>query len=451
MSVRGYVGVVGPGRGATPELVQQAVEVGRLLAAEGFVVVTGGLGGVMAGAARGCAEAGGTSLGLLPGPDRGLANPHLTLTIPTGLGEMRNALLVRASQVVVAVGSSWGTLSEIALARRTGVPVVLLDAPQLLSLDDADEEVADGDVAGHLPGDVGGGAGGDTGAGAGPGSTRRTRLVHVTSPQEAVERVVRLLPATPLARTAASASAGSGASTTSAGSAGEGWVLGVDASRGGWVGALLPVSGTGTVRLLAAHDIRTLVDRATGQGEIHVVAVDTPIGLPDDGPRRADALARRRLGRRASSVFSTPVRDALAAPTYAEARAVSVERTGGTSLTAQSYGLRRAILDVDDLVRSGTRLRVVEVHPELSFARMAGEPLLTRKRQEDGAVERLGVLRAQGIRLPASTDVRTRDVHDLLDAAAAAWSAARVARGEAESLPDPPQRFSDGLEAAIRV
>ena len=126
MEQRGYVGVVGPGDGATAEQVRLAEEVGGLLAREGLVVVTGGLGGVMAGAARACRLAGGTSVGLLPGPDRADADPHSTVTLPTGLGELRNGLLVRACDALVAVGSSWGTLSEVALAARTGVPVVLV-------------------------------------------------------------------------------------------------------------------------------------------------------------------------------------------------------------------------------------------------------------------------------------------------------------------------------------
>jgi hypothetical protein len=101
------------------------------------VVVTGGLGGVMAGAAQGCRAAGGLSVGLLPGRDRGAAGEHHTVVLPTGLGELRNGLLVRVSDVVVAVGSSWGTLSEVALACRTGVPVVLLgwDADLLGGID----------------------------------------------------------------------------------------------------------------------------------------------------------------------------------------------------------------------------------------------------------------------------------------------------------------------------
>lgn len=126
MQQRGYVGVVGPGEGAGPEHVRLAEEVGGLLARAGLVVVTGGLGGVMDAAARGAERAGGTSLGLLPGPDRLGASPHSTLTVPTGLGELRNGLLVRSCDALVAVGSSWGTLSEVALAARTGVPVVLL-------------------------------------------------------------------------------------------------------------------------------------------------------------------------------------------------------------------------------------------------------------------------------------------------------------------------------------
>ncbi|AXH97928.1 TIGR00725 family protein [Ornithinimicrobium avium] len=120
------MGVVGAGEGATAEQEEPARQVARLLALSGAVVVTGGLGGVMAAAAGGCAEAGGTSLALLPGTDRAQAGAPHTLVVPTGLGELRNGLLVRSSDALVAVGPSWGTLSEVALAVRTGVPVVLL-------------------------------------------------------------------------------------------------------------------------------------------------------------------------------------------------------------------------------------------------------------------------------------------------------------------------------------
>ena len=120
-----YVGVVGPS-GAAPDELVDAEGLGRGLAERGHVVVCGGLGGVMSEVSRGAAGAGGTVVGLLPGLDRADANPFVTVAIPTGLGELRNALLVRTSDVVVSVGGSWGTLSEIALAVRTGVPVVAI-------------------------------------------------------------------------------------------------------------------------------------------------------------------------------------------------------------------------------------------------------------------------------------------------------------------------------------
>lgn len=118
-----YVGVVGPSA-PTAEQTADAERLGAALAARGHVVVCGGRGGVMAAVSRGAALAGGTVLGILPGFDRAEANEHVTVAVPTGLGEMRNALVVRSSDVVVAVGSSWGTLSEVALAVSTGVPVV---------------------------------------------------------------------------------------------------------------------------------------------------------------------------------------------------------------------------------------------------------------------------------------------------------------------------------------
>lgn len=78
----------------------------------------------MAAAVEGAASAGGRTLGLLPGPDRFEAHPSLTMSVPTGMGEMRNVLIVRSCQGILAVGGSWGTLSEIAHAMRSGVPVV---------------------------------------------------------------------------------------------------------------------------------------------------------------------------------------------------------------------------------------------------------------------------------------------------------------------------------------
>jgi uncharacterized protein (TIGR00725 family) len=118
-----YVAVIGPNE-ATPEEIAHAEEVGRLLAARDAVVVCGGLSGVMEAVSRGAAEMGGTVLGILPGSNRADANAHVTVAVTTGMGEMRNPLVVRSADAVIAVGGAYGTLSEIALALRTGVPVV---------------------------------------------------------------------------------------------------------------------------------------------------------------------------------------------------------------------------------------------------------------------------------------------------------------------------------------
>ena len=121
-----YVAVVGPGE-ATESEIEVAAAVGRALAEAGAVLVCGGLGGVMAGACRGAASAGGLTAGILPGTDRASANEWVSVAIPTGLGELRNGLVVRAADAVIAVAGGHGTLAEIALALKMGVPVVGID------------------------------------------------------------------------------------------------------------------------------------------------------------------------------------------------------------------------------------------------------------------------------------------------------------------------------------
>jgi uncharacterized protein (TIGR00725 family) len=101
------------------------------IAEAGAVLLTGGHHGVMQAAARGARDGGGASIGLMSGSERSAGSPEHTYLLPTGLGELRNGLLVRAADAVVAVGCSWGTLSEIALARRTGVPLALIDPWEL--------------------------------------------------------------------------------------------------------------------------------------------------------------------------------------------------------------------------------------------------------------------------------------------------------------------------------
>jgi uncharacterized protein (TIGR00725 family) len=128
--MRAYVAVVGAGR-ASAEEERAAESVGRGLAEAGAVVVCGGLGGVMEAACRGAKAGGGTTVGILPGTGRADANRHVDVAIATGLGEMRNGLVVRAADALVAVGGEFGTLSEIALALKAGKPVVGLGGWEL--------------------------------------------------------------------------------------------------------------------------------------------------------------------------------------------------------------------------------------------------------------------------------------------------------------------------------
>jgi uncharacterized protein (TIGR00725 family) len=137
--MRPIVAVVG-GATCSPEEEVWAEEVGRGLAEGGAVLVCGGLGGIMEAASRGAKSAPQSlTVGLLPGSDRAQANAWIDVPLTTGMGEMRNALVVRVCTAVIAIGGGWGTLSEIALARRIGTPVVglhdafsaLLDIPRV--------------------------------------------------------------------------------------------------------------------------------------------------------------------------------------------------------------------------------------------------------------------------------------------------------------------------------
>jgi fructokinase len=145
--IRRSFGVVGPGselaaglgREAFSALCDKAREVGRLIAVRHGVVFTGGLGGVMEAASQGAQSAGGVTIGLSPESGRGVGNAFLDVEVPTGIGEMRNALVVRSADVLIAVGGSWGTLSEVALARRAGKSVVSLDGWRVVGAEEEDD------------------------------------------------------------------------------------------------------------------------------------------------------------------------------------------------------------------------------------------------------------------------------------------------------------------------
>jgi len=117
------------GRGVEDdELSPLAEEVGRLLGEAGATVVCGGLGGVMEAVARGAAEVGGAVVGIVPGDDPQAANEHCTHVVATGIGHARNLAVVGSADAVIAIGGEWGTLAEIAFARRLGRPVVALES-----------------------------------------------------------------------------------------------------------------------------------------------------------------------------------------------------------------------------------------------------------------------------------------------------------------------------------
>jgi predicted RNase H-like nuclease len=239
--------------------------------------------------------------------------------------------------------------------------------------------------------------------------------------------------------------AGSGPGT----SGHDGVVLGVDGCRAGWVGVVLDA---GTASVVVGATIDELVTAARlAHPELAVVGIDIPIGLPDSAPRQADLLARTRLpsGRR-SSVFPAPTRAACAATSHPEASAAHRAATG-VGLSVQAFRLIPKILEVDGFVRSPKPWRVVEVHPEVSLAAMDPASVVLSKRTAEGRRAREEALRAAGVRPPAYQARQGYTADDLIDACAVAWSARRVAGGTAESLPDSPETFSDGLPAAIRV
>ncbi len=225
-------------------------------------------------------------------------------------------------------------------------------------------------------------------------------------------------------------------------------VAGVDGCRAGWLvaAAALPTPPQGAPSL-ADLDL-TIVPRFADVLEMGLaaIAVDIPIGLADaaePGGRACDRLARARLGRRAASVFSPPVRAALGAATYREAlainRASSEHRLG---FTIQCWNIVPKIREVDGLMTDAARDVVHEAHPELSFATMAGAPMAHGKSTPAGRAERLAALRAAGVPIdePAVTRFPKKDAQpdDVLDACACLWTAARIAAGIAHRLADSP-------------
>ncbi|WP_062516807.1 DUF429 domain-containing protein [Demequina gelatinilytica] len=225
--------------------------------------------------------------------------------------------------------------------------------------------------------------------------------------------------------------------------------LGIDACKKGWV--VVVIDDAGWLDAFVAPDITEAERRGIAEFGATTMVVDIPIGIPDSGPRRADQLARKFIQPRGSSVFPVPVRAALVAPTYEAARAASLAASG-KRLSAQAYAIADRILDVDAHVARAT-IPLLEGHPEVSFRAMAGEGLEYAKKTVSGAALRQWLLSARGIEVPVGIERHlpgaARD--DVLDAAAMAWTARRVATGDAIRLPPRfiAERFSDGIDSAI--
>lgn len=222
-------------------------------------------------------------------------------------------------------------------------------------------------------------------------------------------------------------------------------VLGVDAcGKQGWVG--IRVSDGGYAGSLVDVRLEALIERA---GEVSVIAVDMPLGLVERGWRAADLGARVLLGERRSTVFLVAPRSAWLESEYVAAGDRCQELTG-QRLSRQAWALTPKLLEARACRLADERIH--EVHPELSFRALAGGvPPVFAKKTWRGQNTRRALLAAAGVVLPDALGEADRvPADDVLDAAAAAWSADRIARGVAERVPEVPELDADGRAVEIR-
>ena len=247
---------------------------------------------------------------------------------------------------------------------------------------------------------------------------------------------------------------------------GETWVAGVDGCRAGWIAAFVrPQSGEVRLRVVPCF-----AEVITAPETPAIIAVDIPIGLPKQagrGGRTADNAVRSLLGARKSSVFSVPSRRAVFAEVgpfgdqqsrwVAHQRACAVARETSVpprSITIFAFGIFSKIREVDSVLRSDRALhgRVRETHPELAFWRLNGaRPLASAKKTEVGLALRRRLLIEAGLApaIVSGAPPKGAGRDDLLDALACAAIAARIHRGLARPVPDPPECDACGLPMAI--
>jgi predicted RNase H-like nuclease len=224
-------------------------------------------------------------------------------------------------------------------------------------------------------------------------------------------------------------------------------LAGVDGCPAGWI-AVVENSETQSI---VAQVFKNFAQLAAAL-DAAVIAIDIPIGLTECGARDCDVRARKHLGpKRGTSVFPAPIRPALHASSYKEAKATSraVQNKG---ISKQAWAIYRKVRQIDDALRgsSDLRARVFEVHPEVTFSAWSGAPIIPPKRTAAGhAIRRVliedsfGPLAFESAR--ASVARREAANDDIADAFAALWTARRIVTGNARSLPDTPPFDSSGL------
>jgi predicted RNase H-like nuclease len=220
--------------------------------------------------------------------------------------------------------------------------------------------------------------------------------------------------------------------------------VGVDACKTGWIAVVADDTG-----IRAAHYLPRIASLAAIVPDASVIAIDIPIGLPESGRREADVAARSLLGARRNSVFFTPIRAAVEAASHADATAASFRQTG-LGLSRQSFALAPKVREVETWIPQAP-CPVYEVHPEVSFTILLNAPASAPKKTWAGMSERRRALENSGLsldQLDGEAAVQAA-VDDMLDATVAAWTARRIARGQALTLPDTPPVTPHGRPIAI--
>lgn len=228
-----------------------------------------------------------------------------------------------------------------------------------------------------------------------------------------------------------------------------GTVIGLDGCRGGWIAAIW--RGDEIHTKLFRHFADVLTEETT------VIAVDMPMGLPEQHGRHAEQMARKALKGRASSIFAVPSRAAIAALDYSAACSVNLRHSNPPrKLSKQVFHLFAKMREVDAALTPALQALVFEVHPELAFSVMNGGVALRHsKKTIEGERERLRLLAQQGLpRLePSAFGYLRKDVarDDVIDACAAAWSARRILEGKAQHFPQAEERDARGLLMRIHA